>query len=64
LTEVGVGLGFVAAVAFSVQKGLLGEIRLQIYRRRTSSWLPMADSYEKRQTMVLRHSLLWWKVDE
>jgi hypothetical protein len=31
---------------------------------RPSLWLPTADPNEKRQSMVLRHLLSWWKVDE
>jgi hypothetical protein len=47
-----------------VQRGLLWEIRWQLYRRRPSPWLPMVDPDEKRQSVVLRHLLSWRKVNE
>jgi hypothetical protein len=36
----------------------------RLLKRRPSPLFPMADPDEKRQAMVLRHLLSWWKVDE
>jgi hypothetical protein len=44
-------------------RGLLWEIKWWLYRQRPP-WLQTADSLEKRQSMVLRYLLSWWKVDE
>jgi hypothetical protein len=65
-------LGLKAATGFGLawwplsgaQRGLLWEIRLQLYKRRPSPWLPTAELDEKRQSMTLRHLLSWRKVDE
>jgi hypothetical protein len=61
----GMILGLTAAdLVVGRQRGLLQETRLRHCRRRPSPWLSMADLDEKRQSMVLRHSLSWRKVDE
>ena len=57
-----VGLGLFAVIAGSTE-GLSMEIRQQINRQRPSPRLPMVDPDEKRQSMVLRHLLSWWKVE-
>jgi hypothetical protein len=54
--------GWVAVVAGSTERGLLWEIR-QWPSRQRPPWLLMVDMGEKRQSMVLRHLLLWQKVD-
>ena len=46
-----------------MQRGLLWEIRLWLYRQRPSPWLPMMNLEEKIWSIVLSHLLSWWKVD-
>jgi hypothetical protein len=39
------------------------QIRQQLCRQRPSPMLPMTGPVEKRQLVVLRHLLSWWKED-
>jgi hypothetical protein len=50
------------AILAGRQKDHLWESRQQLYRWRPSPWLPTVDPNEKKQYMVLRHLLSWWKV--
>jgi hypothetical protein len=43
-------------MAGSTERPCMGD-KTRFYRRRSSLWLPMVDSSEKRQSMVLRHLL-------
>ena len=66
----GLGLGFCRQAWWQswlrAQMSLLWEIRRWLYKQRPSRCPPppMADPGEKRQSIVLRHLLSWWKVDE
>jgi hypothetical protein len=34
---------------------------MQLFRRRPAPFFPTADRDEKRQSMVLKHLLSWWR---
>jgi hypothetical protein len=58
-----VPVGRLSLAWLGVQTGLLQEIKLWLCRLRPSSWLPMVDLDEKRQSMVLNSLFSWWKKD-